>query len=192
MKHFIFFMFLQIIFTIYSESAKSNREKIYSTSPIGPYKLLLKQTYSLKPTKNLIQHDLYLSHKDNKTVIFGNTTSVIPFDDTLFFEIRMALKDSSGRWNENSFMQKWPKACSTTKKLAGNAWTKLMYGIGVNNTNCPIPPGFYIAPGVDISISKDSNLPQTFLYGTYKFYFYYTRQNEILGGQVNIIELKRP
>jgi len=52
----------------------------------------------------------------------------------------MDLKDSSGRWNEHSFMQKWPKACSTAKKLAGNAWTALLYGIGVNNTNCPILP----------------------------------------------------
>jgi hypothetical protein len=52
--------------------------------------------------------------------------------------------------------------------------------------------GFYIASGVDTSILKDSNLPKTFLYGTYKLYMYYMQQNEIICGQVIIAELKRP
>jgi len=52
--------------------------------------------------------------------------------------------------------------------------------------------GFYLAPGIDTSILKDSNLPKTFLYGTYKVYLYVTQKNEIVGGQVVIVEVKRP
>jgi hypothetical protein len=52
--------------------------------------------------------------------------------------------------------------------------------------------GIYIASGVDTSILKNSNLPKTFLYGTYKVYIYFSQQNEIIGGQVVIVELKRP
>ncbi|XP_060834549.1 uncharacterized protein LOC132917702 [Rhopalosiphum padi] len=192
MKNFFFFMFIQLTFTVSLESAKSPDVKIYSTSPMGPYKLVIKQTYIANPAKiNKIQYNIYLSHKDNKTIIFGNTTLNIPLDDTLILGVKVARKDSSGRWKENSFMQNWPKACSTAKQFFGNAWNGVMYGLGINNTNCPLLKGFYIAPGVDTSILKDSNLPKTFLYGTYKLYMYYTQKNEIIGGQVIIVELKR-
>jgi hypothetical protein len=52
----------------------------------------------------------------------------------------MSLKDSNGRWRENSFFQKWPKACSTFKQLLGKAWPVFSKGLGLINTNCPIHP----------------------------------------------------
>ncbi|XP_026807143.1 uncharacterized protein LOC113549859 [Rhopalosiphum maidis] len=193
MKYYIFFLFIQVIFTVNLESAKFSDVKIFSTSPIGPYKLVFKQIYSANSTKNnKLQYNFYLSHKDNKTTVFGNITTNIPLDDTLFVGVKIAVKDSSGRWKENSLMQKWQNACSTLKQFAGNAWSTFLYGFGVNHTNCPIPKGFYIAPGVDTSILKNSNLPKTFLYGTYKVHIYLSQQNEIVGGQVVIVELKRP
>jgi len=50
----------------------------------------------------------------------------------------MALKDSLGRWKENSFMQKWTKACSFVKQIAGKAWPEISFGLGLNTTDCPI------------------------------------------------------
>ncbi|XP_060847286.1 uncharacterized protein LOC132926879 [Rhopalosiphum padi] len=155
--------------------------------------MVFKQAYGANTAKNYkLQYNFYFSHKDNKTIIFGNTTLYIPFDDTLFLGVKIALKDSTGKWKENSFMHKWPNACSTLKQITGNAWTDMIYGLGFNHTNCPIPKGFYLAPGIDTSILKDSNLPKTFLYGTYKVYLYVTQKNEIVGGQVVIVEVKRP
>ncbi|XP_060847262.1 uncharacterized protein LOC132926864 [Rhopalosiphum padi] len=193
MKNYICFMFIQLTFTVNLESAKSPDVKIYSTSPIGPYHVVFKDIYSCNPMKNSkIQISWYLSHKGNKTIILGNSTGVIPFDDTLFLDIKLALKDAFGKWRENSFMQKWPRACSTFKQIMGNAWPVFSKALGLINTNCPIPPGFYTASGVDTSIFKNSNLPKTFLYGTYKFYIYFSRKNEIFACQVFILELKRP
>ncbi|XP_060834595.1 uncharacterized protein LOC132917734 [Rhopalosiphum padi] len=193
MKNCIFFLVIQLIFTVNLESTKSPDVKIYSTSPIGPYELSLKRVYNCNPTQdNKIQHNYYLSHVDNKTMILGNTTSYIPFDDTLLLEVKMSLKDSNGRWRENSFFQKWPKACSTFKQSLGKAWPVFSKGLGLINTNCPIPPGIYINPGADASLFKKSNLPKTFLYGTYKFNMYYSRKNEIFGCQIYIIEFTRP
>jgi len=54
--------------------------------------------------------------------------------------MKMALKDSFGRWKENVFVHKSPKACSTLKKLMGNIWIPFKIGSGFKNTDCPIPP----------------------------------------------------
>ncbi|CAH1720396.1 unnamed protein product [Aphis gossypii] len=141
MKHYIYFMFIQLIFKINSDFVKSASVNILSTSPI--------------------------------------------------FEVKMALRDSHGRWQENSFMQKWTKACTFIKYIAGKAWPEISFGLGFNTTKCPIPANFYYAPGMDISIIKKTNVPKSFLYGTYKLNVYYTRQNEIYGCQNYILEVKR-
>lgn len=52
--------------------------------------------------------------------------------------------------------------------------------------------GNYEAPGFDPSVLKDSNAPKVFIYGTYKFYLYFTKNNEVLGCQAYIMEFKRP
>jgi len=54
--------------------------------------------------------------------------------------MNMALKDSSGKWRENVFMHTTPNACSSIKKLIGNAANAFMHGFGLQNLNCPIPP----------------------------------------------------
>ncbi|CAH1720394.1 unnamed protein product [Aphis gossypii] len=193
MKHYIYFMFIQLIFKINSDFVESANVNILSTSPIGPFKMVFKRIYSCNPTKNnKIQHNFYLSHRDNTTFVLGNTTSDIPLDDTLSLEIKLANKDSFGNWNENAFMHKSPNACSALKKLYGIAWNKIILSLGFKTTNCPILPGFYLSPGLDTSVLKDTNLPKAFLYGTYKSYIYYTRQNEIFGCVAIVLELKRP
>jgi hypothetical protein len=60
--------------------------------------MAIKQTYIANPAKiNKIQYNIYLSHKDNKTIIFGNTTMNIPLDDTLFV--------SGYNWVKESYIQ---------------------------------------------------------------------------------------
>lgn len=54
--------------------------------------------------------------------------------------MKLALKEANGIWKENVFTHKTPKACSSFKKVMGNGWTPFMHGIGLKNTDCPIPP----------------------------------------------------
>jgi len=55
-------------------------------------------------------------------------------------EGNFALRGTDGIWKENTFIHKSPKACSAFRNLMGNEWTKVMYGLGINNATCPIPP----------------------------------------------------
>ncbi|KAL4111984.1 hypothetical protein QTP88_015837 [Uroleucon formosanum] len=96
------------------------------------------------------------------TEIRGNTTSSVPLDDTLFLEANFALSDGHGNWNENTYIQKTPKACSAYRNLMGVEWTRVMNGLGIKNATCPVPSGIYIAPGLDTSIfTKNTNIPKT-------------------------------
>ncbi|XP_029342811.1 uncharacterized protein LOC107884569 [Acyrthosiphon pisum] len=135
---------------------------------------------------------MYVRHKGNSTLILGNSTLEIPIDDTLFLEFNMALKDSFGKWKENVFMHTTPNACSSAKKLTGNVANAFAHGVGLKNFNCPVPAGVYIANGLNASILKETNIPKTFFYGTYKFHVQYSRKNEKFGCQVYIVEFKRP
>lgn len=45
---------------------------------------------------------------------------------------------------------------------------------------------------MDTEILNDSNLPKEFFYGTYRARFYFSKQNEIYGCFIMIIEIKRP
>jgi hypothetical protein len=54
--------------------------------------------------------------------------------------MKIAIKDSFGRWKENTYMQKIPNACSSMKKLLGNGWTTFVNSAGSQNTICPILP----------------------------------------------------
>ncbi|XP_027842577.2 uncharacterized protein LOC126550058 [Aphis gossypii] len=193
MKNYNFFMFIKllIIIIICSESTAKNKNGL--TSPVGPYQLVFKQIYNCEMKQNSkLKLDAYLSHTGNSTLILGKSTLKVPFDDTLFLEMRLAFKDSFGQWKENHFVYKSPKACSTLKEIFGNAWTAFTIGSGFPSTNCPIRPGIYDAPGFDPSVLKDSNAPKVFLYGTYKFHLYFTKNNEVLGCEAYILEFKRP
>ncbi|XP_022182516.1 uncharacterized protein LOC111042276 [Myzus persicae] len=191
MKHNIIFMLIKLIFLI--SSGSSDDLKLFSGSPAGPYRLVIKQVSNCNPTQNnKIQHNMYLRHRANSTFIYGNTTLEIPFDDTFFLEIKMAFKDSYGIWRENVFMHKSPKACSTLKKLLGKAWNAIANGYGITKVDCPLLPGVYISPGMDASLFEKANFPKTFFYGTYKFKMYQLRENEIFGCQNFVVGFKRP
>ncbi|XP_060871084.1 uncharacterized protein LOC132945377 [Metopolophium dirhodum] len=191
MKQNILFFFIQLLHT--TRLGSSDNSKQLLSSPVGPYHLVVKQIYNCNPTKNnLIQHNLYVSHKGNSTLLLGNSTLEVPIDDTFFLEFKMAIKTSPGNWKENVFSHKVPNACSSAKKLMGKAWTGFINSLGSQITECPIPAGIYIAPGLNTSFVKDTNLPKTFIYGTYKLYMYYSRKNEKFGCQLFIIELNRP
>ncbi|XP_060834898.1 uncharacterized protein LOC132917918 [Rhopalosiphum padi] len=188
----IFFIFIQVIFTIIS-SASSANFKLFSSSPIGPYRMVFKQVYICNPAHHYkIQMNWHLSHEDNKTVLLGNTTLEVPFDDNLSLEMKMAFKDSSGSWRENAFMHKALNACTSTKLLLGSVWTTFVNGFGSQNTNCPILPDAYISSGVNPSIFEKSNFPKELIYGTYKMHIIFnSRKNDIFGCVVFIIEIKR-
>ncbi|CAI6344630.1 unnamed protein product [Macrosiphum euphorbiae] len=192
MKHNTFCsMLIQLIFTVGLGSSANSKPLL--SSPIGPYKFLVKQVFNCNPTQdNKIQHNYYISHRANSKMLLGNTTIDVLFDDTFFLEMNMALKDSFGKWKENVFMHTTPNACSSIKKLIGNAANAFMHGFGLKNLNCPIPPGVYIGNGINESELKETNVPKTFFYGTYKFHVQYSRNNEKFGCQVYIIEFKRP
>ncbi|XP_022161642.1 uncharacterized protein LOC111027548 [Myzus persicae] len=190
MKHNILILFIQLLHTTRLGSSTISKQLL--SSPVGPYQLVIRQVYNCNPTKNnTIQHYTYISHRANTTWLLGNSTLEAPLDDTLFLEIKLAVKDSLGNWKENVLSHKIPNACTSIKRLLGSVWTVYMNGSGSKNTKCPILPGIYTYPGIDTSIFKDSNLPKTFFYGTFKFYVYYTRKNEIYGCQVFIIETKK-
>lgn len=48
----------------------------------------------------------------------------------------MAVRDVSGRWRENMYVRKMPKACTAMKKLLGNVYKKYANGFGLPET-CP-------------------------------------------------------
>ncbi|XP_050057700.1 uncharacterized protein LOC114123685 [Aphis gossypii] len=192
MKNYNFFMFIKLLFIIIISSESTAKNKNGLTSPVGPYQLVFKQIYNCEMKQDSkIKLNAFLNHKGNSTWLHGNYTLKVPLDDTLFMEMRLAFKDSFGQWKENQFVFKSPKACSTLKEILGNAWTAYTLGIGFPSTNCPIHSGTYNATGFDLSVLKDSNAPKVFLYGTYKFHLYFTKNNEVLGCQAYILEFKR-
>eukprot|EP00102_Acyrthosiphon_pisum_P027469 XP_016664679.1 PREDICTED: uncharacterized protein LOC107885542 [Acyrthosiphon pisum] len=113
-------------------------------------------------------------------------------DDSFNLEFNLAIKDSVGGWKENAYLYKSPKACSTFKMFMGDAWIPLLKGSGIRNFSCPIPAGFYEATGIDTDLFNIANFPKTLFYGTYRFRFSYTKNNEICGCVILVLEVKRP
>ncbi|XP_022177763.1 uncharacterized protein LOC111038830 [Myzus persicae] len=195
MNFVLFNLFTVLLFRSTSISCiRSNNVNIHSLLPFGQYKLIFKQIKSCNPSHNYkIQHNFYLSHdnKSNVTEIRGTTFNNIPFDDTLFLEANFSFKDADGNWKDNTYIHKSPKACSSFRLLMGAQWTMVMDGLGAKNPTCPLPKGIYNAPGLDTSIFLKTNMPKTFVYGTYKVKFYYTRNKEVCGCCIFILEFKR-
>jgi len=52
--------------------------------------------------------------------------------------------------------------------------------------------GITKASGADTGLFYKANFPKSFFYGTYKFRYYYTKNNEVYGCFIIVIELKRP
>lgn len=51
--------------------------------------------------------------------------------------------------------------------------------------------GFYDATDIDTYLFNNANFPKTLFYGTYRFRFSFTKNNEIHGCFIMIIEIKR-
>ncbi|XP_015369654.1 PREDICTED: uncharacterized protein LOC107165777 [Diuraphis noxia] len=172
----------------------SRNFNIFSSLPFGPFKIIFKDIQICNASKEYkIQNNFYLGQnpKSNVTEIKGNITVTIPFDDSLFLEGNFARRSADGIWKENTFIHKMPKACSTLRYLMGEEWSRMMYDLGIQNATCPVPPGVYIFPGLDTSIfNKNTNFPKTFIYGTYKLRYFYSRKNEVYGCNIYVVEIK--
>jgi len=46
---------------------------------------------------------------------------------------------STGGWIPNSSVYVTKKACSTLKKLGGNAWNTVTNSFNISNGTCPVP-----------------------------------------------------
>jgi len=51
----------------------------------------------------------------------------------LWLEMNLALRDSFGSWKENIYIHKTPNACTSIKKLIGNAATAFAHGFGLKS-----------------------------------------------------------
>ncbi|XP_022174004.1 uncharacterized protein LOC111036317 [Myzus persicae] len=188
---------LLINLIVFISAVHSDRSKplFLPQLPVGQYRLnFLGITRCVSVRSNeKIQFNWYLSKKSaNTTEIKGNVTNFIPTDDSLNLEFNMSIKDSIGGWKDNAYLYKAPKACSALKVVLGDAWTPLMDGLGIYNATCPLPVGYFIASGADTNLFHSANFPKTFYYGTYRFRFFYTKNNEVYGCFIIVIELKRP
>jgi len=52
--------------------------------------------------------------------------------------------------------------------------------------------GVYKLSGLDTAIFSSANFPKTFFFGSYKFRLFYTKNNEVYGCFILVLELKRP
>ncbi|XP_022174002.1 uncharacterized protein LOC111036316 [Myzus persicae] len=189
-------LLISLVFFIIVVNSGTRINLLLPQLPLGKYRLnfisIIPRCISIQ-SKNKILFDLYLSKKSAIIAeIKGNITNLIPVDDSLNLEFNLAIKDSTGDWKENAHVHKSTKSCSSLKMFFGNAWTPIMDNLGFLNATCPIPAGFYKMKGVDSELFNISNFPKTFFYGTYRFRFYYTKNNEVYGCFMIVIEIKRP
>ncbi|XP_060881515.1 uncharacterized protein LOC132952993 [Metopolophium dirhodum] len=162
--------------------------------PIGEYRVNVLGVirYDSIQSNGQIKFNLYLSKTSaNISEIKGNITNSIPIDDSLNVEINMAVKDSIGGWKENAHIFKESKACSSIKSFFGDLWNRVTDSLGIYNTTCHIPVGFYRAPGLNTDKNLFSNFPKKFFYGTYKMRVHYEKNNIVYGCLTFVIEMKR-
>ncbi|XP_050432501.1 uncharacterized protein LOC126840658 [Adelges cooleyi] len=126
-------------------------------------------------------------------MILGNITALVPLDDSLNFHLNMAVLDQIGGWKDNAYVYNHPKACSSLKFLMGETWTPLMRNFKLNSTDCPLPKGFYIMEGFDLSLFEKMNIPKQLYYGTYKMKIVYTDKSDVVVGCfIIVVEILRP
>ncbi|XP_029347766.1 uncharacterized protein LOC115034595, partial [Acyrthosiphon pisum] len=109
--------------------------------PVGEYLIVYDKLYPCEKTKNYpLQFNWYLSKKtSNVTEVKGNTTFLIPFDDTLTIDFNLASWGSTGGWVPNAYIVKTKKACSNAKSIFGNSWLKFIEGFNIPTDKCPLP-----------------------------------------------------
>ncbi|CAH1714092.1 uncharacterized protein LOC114128780 [Aphis gossypii] len=190
------FLLINFIVSLIFVNSEIYKPLLLPQLPFGEYRinyLGLTRCTAMPLLVDKILFNFYLSKKSaNTTEIRGNLTNFVQFDDSLNLELNMAVKDSIGGWKDNAFVFKQPKACTSLKKLFGEAWTHVMEGVGVYNATCPIPVGLYKLSGIDTAVFSLVNFPKTYFYGVYKFRFFFTKNNEVYGCTILVIELKRP
>ncbi|XP_050525979.1 uncharacterized protein LOC126896876 [Daktulosphaira vitifoliae] len=159
----------------------------------GKYKLVFKAVFPCNRNNTYpINLNWYLSKVTaTKTVLRGNTTAYIGFDENIYFNINMAIWSKIGGWVDNAFVYQNKDACSTLKMFMGKVWND--FCTKGNFKGCPILPGIYIMDGFDLSLIEQSNFPKEFFYGTYKFKLFYTnKNNETVGCLYLVMDIKRP
>ncbi|XP_050528129.1 uncharacterized protein LOC126898232 [Daktulosphaira vitifoliae] len=188
----IFFIsvFSFVLITVYNAP-----ESIYRPNlPCGPYKCSFKALFKCNDTINyLINHNLHFTKLSyNKTAVDGNVTFSIPFDDSLTFNVNMAVWSQIGGWKDNYFILSYPKACSSMKFFCGSTnWETLRRRL--KSSDCPIKTGTYQFNSVDTDFYKKLNLPKEFFYGRYKFKLYYTNQKNDVVFCINaVFDMIRP
>eukprot|EP00102_Acyrthosiphon_pisum_P008251 XP_003244606.1 PREDICTED: uncharacterized protein LOC100569182 [Acyrthosiphon pisum] len=176
--------------------SSSQSESLFRPNlPLGEYRLVIDKVYPCETTKNHpIQFNWYFSKKTSSITEYkGNTTLLIPFDDTLTIDYNFASWGSTGGWVPNALIIKTKKACSNVKHLFGNAWLTMIEGFNVPTNKCPIPVGIYITSGIDKKKFEDMNFPKVYFYGKYKVVLRYKNlNNEVVGCAVTEFSLIRP
>ncbi|XP_026820289.1 uncharacterized protein LOC113558907 [Rhopalosiphum maidis] len=140
--------------------------------PLGEYRTIFEKMYSC-PSTDLIKFNTYFSKTaSNITVIKGNISLLIPFDDILSIDINAASWSLIGGWKPNSIVYLSKNACNSLKKIAGKAWYSIIKAFNIPTTSCPLPSGTYITSGLDLKELEDNhNFPKVYFYGKYKFTF---------------------
>ncbi|XP_016659928.1 uncharacterized protein LOC107883768 [Acyrthosiphon pisum] len=152
--------------------------------PMGKYRMVIDKVYPCETTKNHpIQLNWYFSKRTPSiTEVKGNSTLLIPFDDTLALDYNLMSWGSTGGWVPNAYILNTKKACSNLKHLLGNAWLNIIEGFNIPSDKCPIPVGTYITSGFDKQKLEDMNFPKTFFFGKYKMVCRYKNlKNEVVG-----------
>ncbi|XP_050436990.1 uncharacterized protein LOC126843473 [Adelges cooleyi] len=163
--------------------------------PVGEYKIKIKGAFICNESVNYpIRFKLHTSRvTKTKTVLTGNISMRIPFDDNLDLHLNMAVLDKIGGWKDNAFVYRKPKACTNLKNLMGNVWVNFINSFNRTQASCPLPVGTFIMHGFDLALLENMNFPKQFFYGTYKLKVFYTDPSDVLVGCVIIvIEYVRP
>ncbi|XP_022180185.1 uncharacterized protein LOC111040559 [Myzus persicae] len=182
-----------VLFGIFS-LAKSQKS-FMPNLPLGEYRTVFEKIYPCESTaSHSIKFDVYFSKKTtSKTELKGNITYLIPFDDTLTLDANVASWSLIGGWKPNSAVYISKNACSSLKKVLGNAWYAMIKTFSVPSTSCPLPVGIFTTPGLDVKELEDHNSPKVYFYGKYKLLFKIKNEaKKVLGCGVVEFNLVRP
>ncbi|XP_050421328.1 uncharacterized protein LOC126833816 [Adelges cooleyi] len=190
------FLFFICVYIIYISTIIHAADKQYFPNlPVGEYKLKFKAAYVCNASADYkIGFYLHLTKvSPTKTMLVGNITGRIVFDDSLTLHVNMAVMDKIGGWKDNAYIFSKDKACSTLKYFLGKQWPVLMDSLNMNDHNCPIKIRTDPMKGFDLTLIEDSNFPKQFFYGTYKFKLSYVDvKNQLVGCVVFVVEIIRP
>ncbi|XP_050057022.1 uncharacterized protein LOC114131125 [Aphis gossypii] len=176
-------------------SFSQSQDRFMPNLPMGEYRTVFEKIHLCESIKNqsLLANFYFDKKTSSETVLRGNLTFLIPFDDTLTIDLNLESWGSTGGWIPNSNVYVTKKACSTLKKLGGNAWYTAMKGFNIPSTTCPISVGEYITSGLDLKKFEDHGFPKIYFYGKYKLVFKIkTTENKIVACVYLEISLLRP